>query len=104
MKLASTVIDGWQRVPSVWVKAGMLGTERIVVQVLLTWLDLLRCAHQTHMLGSGDWPPTPTPQISSDEAIVAVDCQQTTDIGRLALLGRKPALRPLTLDYPYRAV
>jgi hypothetical protein len=100
MKLASTVIDGWPRVPSAWVKAGMLGTERIVVQALLTWLDLLGCAHQTHMLGSGDWPPTPTSQISRDEAIVAVDCQRTTDIGRLASRGRTPALRPLTLDYP----
>jgi hypothetical protein len=89
-----------QRVPSAWVKAGMLGTEWIVIQALLTWLDLLECAPQTHMLGSGDWPPTPTPQISRDEAIVAVDCQQTTDIGRLASRGRTPASRPLTLDYP----
>jgi hypothetical protein len=100
MKLASTVIDGWPRVPSAWVKAGMLGTERIVVQALLTWLDLLGCAHQTHLLGSGDWPPTPTPQISRDEAIVAVDCQHHPDIGRLASRGRTPVLRPLTLDYP----
>jgi hypothetical protein len=100
MKLASTVIDGWPKVPSAWVKAGMLGTERSVVQALLTGLDLLGCAHQTPMLGSGDWPPTPTPQISRNEAIVAVGCQQPPDIGRLASRGRTPALRPLTLDYP----
>ena len=100
MYLASTVITGWPKVPTARVKAGLLGAERIAVQALLTWLDPLGCAHQTHMLGSGDRPPPPTPQISSDAAIFTVGCQPTTAIGRLASRRPKRASRPPALEYP----
>jgi hypothetical protein len=68
----------------VQVKTGMLGEKCIAIQALLMLLYLLGCAPQTYMLGSGDRPLTPTPQISSDEAVFTADHHQTTDLERLS--------------------
>jgi polysaccharide biosynthesis/export protein len=51
------------------------------------------------MLGSGDRPLTPTPQISSDEVIFTADPHQTTDMKRLVALWQKRVSQPFTFDY-----
>jgi polysaccharide biosynthesis/export protein len=99
MKLVSPVVNRWQRVPTMQVKADMLGAKCIAIQALLMLLYLLGCAPQAHMLGSGDRPLTSTPQISSDEAIFTADRHQTTDFERLVSLWRKRVSQPLTFDY-----
>jgi hypothetical protein len=82
MKLVSPVVNRGQGVPPMQVTAGMCGEKCLAIQALLMLLDLLGCAPQTHMLGSGDRPLTSTPQISSDKAIFTADHHQTTDLER----------------------